>query len=160
MTRVIEPPIVVEVMHSHLEVVSRQFFTQLAGNRIIAFGNKVKRRMEAKSILQFHQSPAFGQSSGTLDIVGEHEREFFALRPAAPTGRWKPSFFIDGPDITAGFALTPSQGPAQRHTQTPRQVRLELVIEMIDWHQTDKRRPAKCIWARIKRSSGYKRTQH
>jgi hypothetical protein len=90
--------------------------------------------MEAKFLFQLHQLPAFGQSGGTFDIVGEHEREFFSVRPARPASGRLSHGFIDGPDILAGFAFPAGHDPAQRHPKTPRQIGLEIIIDTAGRH--------------------------
>ena len=32
----------VEIMHTHFEAILRQFLTQLTGNRVVAFRNKIE----------------------------------------------------------------------------------------------------------------------
>ena len=85
--RLIQPPVVLKIMHAYLEAVARQLLTQLARNAIVPFRDEVEGRPEAVLHLHFHQLPALVQPDLAFDIVRQDEREFFPLGPARPIFR-------------------------------------------------------------------------
>ena len=129
--RLIKLAVVMEVVHAHFETVLRQFFALFTRNRVVAFGNKIERGTEAEFLFQLHQLRAFRQPIRSFNVVGEHESEFLAIRPAGPAGGRMSRGFIDGPDILAHLALAARNNPAQRHPETPGQIRLEMIIELV-----------------------------
>jgi hypothetical protein len=91
--------------------------------------------MEAKLLLQLHQSPAFGNAVRPFDIMGEHESKFLAVGPAWPASGRLPRSFVNGPDILEDPPFSPGHYPAQGNAQAPRKKWLKAVIKTVPRHE-------------------------
>src|ERR1700733_6706040 len=124
--------VMLQIMHSHLEMVLDEFLAQFAGDPVISLGDKIERGTEAQFFLQFHQLTAFFQAVGTFNVVGEHQRETFPVSPAQPAVWHLASGFVGGPYVFANRALTPGYNSTHGHTKPPRQIRFETIIKTSD----------------------------
>ncbi len=88
-------------MHTNHKTIIDQVVTQARRSFIISLRHKIEGGAEPQSFFKLHQLPAFCQPAGTFNVVREHKREFFAVRPARPAFRRLTKAFIDGPGIFA-----------------------------------------------------------
>ncbi len=102
---------------------------QIGWNDVGSFGNEIVAGAKSVGVLLFGKAAAAVKSVGSLDIVGENERESLALRPAGPVRGRGGGIGFDRPNVTAGRRLRSATQPAHRHAQAPREVRFEMVIE-------------------------------
>jgi hypothetical protein len=84
-------------MHPNLEAAADQVFAELAGDAIIALGDEVERRSKSQGTLEVGELGALIESRATFDVVGEYDREAFAVRPAGPAVRRAAGRFADRP---------------------------------------------------------------
>jgi len=95
---------------------------------------KLKEERNPNSISSSAKLAALLQSLGSLDIVGQHERELLALRPAGPALGRTGGRFVDRPDVSAGLALPTAKEPADGHAHAPRDKGLQDVIDAAAEH--------------------------
>ena len=122
-------PVVTQIMDADFKPVSHQFLAQCGRDTIFAFGNEIERGTEAERLFELHQLAAFGQAVRTFDVVGEHQRKFFPVRPARPAGGQPAGDFVDRPGLCVMPPLHLGDDPPRPHPQAPRQIRFEAVIK-------------------------------
>jgi hypothetical protein len=67
----------------------------------IPSGDKIEARAEAQVFFKFHQLAAFVVALYSIDVVGQHKGELFAVWPSGPP-LWRIArLFVDGPDVLA-----------------------------------------------------------
>jgi len=102
--------------------------TQLGGHGVGSFRYEIERRTEAQCHFEFRELPAPGQTIGSLHIVGEHDREFFAVRPARPVIGGATGRLVDRPHRPVFPSFPSGDNPAQSHPHPPGQIGLQQII--------------------------------
>src|SRR5664280_892978 len=118
-------------MHAHLETALREPGAQIRRHNVGTLGDEVEGGAEPQLHLELRELAALLQSLGSLDIVGQHEGELLALRPAGPTLGRTGGRFVDRPDVSAGLLLPTAKEPADGHAHAPRDKRLELIVDTL-----------------------------
>ena len=80
----IQLSIVVEVVDTDFEAMCVQEGAQRGPDLIFTFRNEVERRPETQPDFHLGQAVASIQAPRAFDVMGEHEREPFFIRPAGP----------------------------------------------------------------------------
>ena len=80
-------PIVPEIVNSDFKPIGGEFPPQFRGHPVRSFGNKIEGTPETERLLSPHQFRAFPQAGRSFDIVGQHQTEFFTVRPPGPSFR-------------------------------------------------------------------------
>src|SRR2546423_3235785 len=120
--------VMIEVVDADLEPIFRQPVAQLFGNAIIPFRDEVKRGPEPKRHVEFSQLLYPRQAAWPFHVVGQNDRELFAIGPPRPAGWGLFRTRVNGPDMAAFFQLALRQPPPHRHAQPPRDMWLAAVI--------------------------------
>ena len=135
LARPVELAVVMQIVDADFKTIFRQERAELGRDAIVALRHKVERGTKTARHLQLSQSATAFKTACALNIVGEDEREFFPVGPAAPAGG---RFFRTGLDrpLVRKRALPLSRTPApEREAQSVRHERLQPVISAEEKHQ-------------------------